>query len=195
MPLALTLHDAQRLHLAGRLEEAEAAYRSLSDGASTPELLYLHGTLLLERGDAVGAAALLGQAVALRPEWPEAYANLGTAFFRQQHLVEARTRYSAAIRLSPQDARYHASLAATFVHQGAPRDALAHCQTALSLDPECAQAHWNAALAHLELGEWGPGWCEYDWGFATGERTRRMYHEDGVTPEWTGKPGKSVVLH
>jgi tetratricopeptide (TPR) repeat protein len=196
MPTALTLDLAQRLHLDGRLAEAEAAYARLTgEGDPSAELLYLRGTLLLQQGQPARAVECLAECVRLRPEWAEAHANLGTAWFHLQRLPEARSAYERARVLAPGDARIAASLAATYVHAGTPEQALALAREALALDPEDASAHWNAALAHLELGQWQPGWAEYAWGFAAGERPLRTYDADGTTPEWDGAPGRTVVLY
>lgn len=207
MPTALTLDEAQRLHLDGRLAEAEAAYARLAEdlagGPASAELLYLRGTLLLQRERPGEAAACLDACVGLRPDWAEAQANLGTAWFRQQQLAPARRAYGRAWALAAQDnltaaptaARIAASLAATYVHGGTPQQALDWARTALALDPDNAAAHWNAALAHLERGQWAPGWAEYAWGFAAGERPLRTYDAAGTTPEWDGAPGRTVVLY
>jgi Tfp pilus assembly protein PilF len=197
----LTLAQAQRLHLDGRLAEAEAAYSALAQtqGVGTAsdraDLLFLQGTLLLQQGHAGEAVEFLSQAVQLNPERPEAFANLGTALFQRQKLPEAREAYLRAAALAPEEARIAASLAATYVNAGTPNEALRHARRALALDPDNASAHWNAALAHLELGEWAAGWAEYPWGFSVGDRPERQYDARGTLPEWDGAPDRTVVVH
>jgi len=193
---ASRLLQAQRWHLEGRWEEAGEAYRALqNESPDHPQLLYLHGTLLLQRGQPGVALHLLRAAVSAQPGFAQALANLGAASFQLGLLDQARRAYADAERLEPHNADVQASLAALYVNEGAPERVLAHARAALERQPDLAVAHWNSALAHLELGHWEDGWREFEWGFATGDRLRKRYAALGDPPPWNGGAGQRVLVY
>ena len=74
------MQTAIRHHQAGRLAEAERIYRQILDRQpGHAQALELLGALNLQRGRSDAAVVLIGRALALRPNWPEALSNRGKA--------------------------------------------------------------------------------------------------------------------
>ena len=83
------LADGQRHHAAGRLGEAEAAYRRALELAPThPNALHLLGVIALQVGKPAVAVELIGQAVAHAPRSPAFFSNLAIALRRVGGLVQ-----------------------------------------------------------------------------------------------------------
>ena len=102
-PLAVSAEDRALAFLQqGRLDEAEALYRGLIAGGNGTaihhgNLASIHGM----RGRLDAAIAELQIALELRPDYPEAWNNLGVALKQQGKLQAAIKAYSRATRLKP----------------------------------------------------------------------------------------------
>jgi hypothetical protein len=77
------------------------------------------------------------------------------------------------------------------VNVGTPEKALEIVNQAIEKDPQYALAHCNKALALLEMGKWGEGWDENEWGFTAKMRIRR----DLGVPYWDGTNGKTIAVY
>jgi tetratricopeptide (TPR) repeat protein len=87
----------------GDLEGARAAYEA--SAAADPEeadAMYNLGNLYLSHRAPDVAAYWFGRAVAVRPGWAQAHANLGSALWQMGRRQEAVTEYATAARLDPQ---------------------------------------------------------------------------------------------
>lgn len=94
------LADGQRHHAAGRLGEAEAAYRRALELAPThPNALHLLGVIALQVGKPAVAVELIGQAVAHAPRSPAFFSNLAIALRRVGRLGEAAAAGRQAVAL------------------------------------------------------------------------------------------------
>jgi len=76
------------------------------------------------------------------------------------------------------------------------QEALASLETALAKSPDFPEAHFEAALAHLTLGDFKAGWKAYEWRWKTGAFAdkRRAFRQ----PLWLGNAplaGKTILLH
>lgn len=92
----------------------------------------------LEAGDVAKAQSLLEQAVAINPEGPEAWINLGTVYVRQEKHAEAAKAYEKAASLEPENHTLLYNLGITYHQLG--REAVAAGDSA-------------AAAAHLDKAE------------------------------------------
>jgi tetratricopeptide (TPR) repeat protein len=99
------------------------------------------------------AVRFLTAAVALRPESPGAYLNLGVALANNGQSDEAIASYRKAIELDPRYAGAHNNLVNALVDKGRVDEAIASCRKALELDPKNAAAHLNLGNALRAKGQ------------------------------------------
>lgn len=89
-------------HQAGRLDEAQFAYRSLLElDAQSVDALHLLGVVALQKGEVDAAIDFIARAVALRPDVPEIQNNLGNALRTAGRDAEALARFERALALRP----------------------------------------------------------------------------------------------
>lgn len=89
-------------HQAGNFPAAEAGYRrALKIDSTCWEARYLLGTALLQHGEFAESVAVLQQAVATRPEIPDAGNNLGVAYKALGEWDKAVRAFEAAIQADP----------------------------------------------------------------------------------------------
>jgi predicted O-linked N-acetylglucosamine transferase (SPINDLY family) len=126
---------------AGRLAEAEAAYREVLDHErANPDALHLLGVVMARRGDARSAAELICRAIAARPNMPMFHNNLGNALADTNALEAAAEAYGRAVQLAPNYAEALANLGAVLAKLNDAAGAEAACRRALALVPHHRRA-------------------------------------------------------
>jgi tetratricopeptide (TPR) repeat protein len=91
-------------------------------------------------------------AVALRPQSPGVYVNLGTTLANKGDIEEALAAFQHAVRLKPDYAAAHSNIAYCFTCLGQPDQAMKECHEALRLKPDFPCALVNLADALLNKG-------------------------------------------
>ena len=148
----MTLPEAFNLalqhHQSGRLAEAESIYRQiLAADPRHAESLHFLGVIAHQVGRNDLAADLIRQAIALRPNFPAAYNNLGTALLAAdslnaaaEFLERAATSTDPAVR---QRALYNLGLALS--RSGDSAGAIASYRDALRSNPGDVNTHLSLA--------------------------------------------------
>jgi predicted O-linked N-acetylglucosamine transferase (SPINDLY family) len=99
---AALLGQAAALQRAGRLQDAEALYRTVLDSQpQNAQALEGLGVLLLDDNRAEAALTLLGLAVRFAPQRPEAHYNHGCALIKAGRLAQAAQCFERALELRP----------------------------------------------------------------------------------------------
>jgi predicted O-linked N-acetylglucosamine transferase (SPINDLY family) len=140
-------------HQAGRLAEAEAAYRKII--AAKPDFAPAYanlGVALLAKGARAEAAAAFREAIRLKSDYAEAHYNLGTALDVLGPPDEAAAAYRAAIAANPELVEAHSNLGNVLSAQGRLDEALACFRQALALAPERPGLHYNLGNALNDRG-------------------------------------------
>ncbi len=138
------VNAALQHHQAGRLSEAEAAYRGvLAVDSENTDALHFLGVIAYQRGKHEQAAEWISRALALNESNAPAHNNLGNAFEAQGRSDEAMACYRKAIALAPDHADAHINLGALLRARGELDEAIACYQRALLLSPENVTAHSN----------------------------------------------------
>jgi Flp pilus assembly protein TadD len=171
--------------LQGKLEESVEQYRrSLSLVPYNAEAWNNLAASLLSLRRHEEAAPCVEQALALAPDYAEAHNNRGNLLQALGRHEEAIACYGRALELKP---GYHAAydhLGLVMHAQGRLPEAVRCYSRALELAPDYAVAHMNRALARLQMGEFAPGWAEYEWRFACPEHPLPGHDQ----PVWDGSP-------
>jgi Tfp pilus assembly protein PilF len=141
------------------------------------------------------AIAALRSAIAIDPDIPEAWANLGNEFGNDDQYDEAMVCYQRALKLRPDYADAHCNLGALFQKTLPTLDpAIAAYEKAISLQEDFALAHWDLGLALLLRGDYPRGLPEYEWRWKTDTVVMpRKFPQ----PRWDGSDlaGKTILLY
>src|SRR6516164_466696 len=140
---------------AGRLRQAEAAYRQIlaTDPAHADAHINL-GAVLIALGRPAEAEASCREVVRLRPNNPKAHINLGNLLKVLGRLAEAEASYRQVVRLRPNDPEAHNNLGSLLVALRRPAEAEASCRELLRLRPNDPEAHINLGNVLHALNRW-----------------------------------------
>ena len=154
------LRDVMRVavdhHRAGRLDDAEAAYRHVVD-RSPGEAAAWHmlGLIASVRGDPAAAVDLIHRAVACRPDYPEAYFDLGKVYDAAGQPKDAAVAWAEAVRQRPTYANAHRQLGLGHSAAGRLDEAAAAFERFVALAPADAAGHASLGFTRLAQGRVG----------------------------------------
>jgi tetratricopeptide (TPR) repeat protein len=145
---------ADQHHRASRPHEAEAICKKiLAQAPNHPDALHLLGILQAQAGNLDVAEDLIGQAVHVRPEFAEAWANLGCVLVNHRKYDEAILVYSRLIQLRPTDGGPHYALGILWSELGRLDEAVGAFSRATQLQPDPADAHMRLGTLLRTLGQ------------------------------------------
>ena len=185
------------LHGAGRIEESIAQYRhALTLSPQHPEILYNLGNSYLACDRIADALASYDEALANNPSHVGARVNRGNVLLRFNRPMDALDSYEQALSLLPDHPQILTNRGHALRRLDRPEQALEGFATAIRKSPDFPEAHFEAALAHLSLGDFKAGWKAYEWRWKTGAFAdkRRSFRQ----PQWHGNmptAGKTILLH
>jgi len=141
---------------AGAFEEAarqlDRGIELLGQTADAAYPRYLRAKVYTEQSDVEKAAAQLKQAVGLRPDFAEAWSDLGEARKTLLDDAGALAAFERAVAISPEDAVAQTRLGLEYLHQGQAHVAVEHLQIAARLDPGNQTTLYDLQLALREDG-------------------------------------------
>jgi tetratricopeptide (TPR) repeat protein len=130
-------------------------------------------------------------AVALRPQSPGVYINLGDALREQGRLDEAVAAARRAIALMPEYATAYMNLGTALGQMGRLDEAVAALRKAIELKPDAAGAHGNLGTALDNLGRWEEAVASHSRAIALRPDHATLYHNLGVTLGKLGRPDEA----
>ena len=134
--------------------------------ATSPEnapALALLGMIAAHSNDPERGVELLERAVKLRPGVASWFANLSALYRMLYRMQDALNAGQEAIRLDPQNADHLVNLSLVYTDVDDREHAIACLLRALGLKPEHADGHLALGQNLLALGDFEPGWIEYEW--------------------------------
>jgi tetratricopeptide (TPR) repeat protein len=135
------------------LQDADgAAVATHATVAAQADQFLQHGIAAAGRGAGDEAIAWLQKAVALRPDFAAAQANLGLLLVALRRHAEAEPALGAAVALMPLDAALHNALGVAQEALQRYADAEKTYRAALQADPRLAEAHANLGNCLRRLG-------------------------------------------
>jgi tetratricopeptide (TPR) repeat protein len=160
-PAALVRAGAES-HRAGRIDDAERAYRealALEPGNALAD--HYLGVIATHRGDLGEAMPRLERTVAAHPDEPEFHVHLGLAYAASDRFDDAIACYRRALALAPEHTGALNNLGLALQEQNRREEAADAYRRALAVDPDAHRIRWNLAMARLSLGDRG-GWRDYE---------------------------------
>src|SRR5262245_51503292 len=154
-PMQARLSAAVAEHRAGKLAEAEVAYRGiLADEPDNPDALHLLGALKQQSGKAEEAISLVRRAIAAKPQSALYHNTLGIAYVATQAFDWAVEAFAKAIDLAPKYPDPHLHLGNLLRLKGRKEDAVSHFERAIALKPEFIEAHNNLGTLLIDMEQW-----------------------------------------
>ena len=131
------------------LPRLEAAVKRDSTNAKA---LYRLGIAYLDRDRATEAARMFQKAVISKPDYVEAWVNLGAAEDAEGHGGMARTHYRQALILRPDDEIAMCRLASSFYAVGIRDSAMEVLRTQIKKNPKSHCAYFTLGVAFADAG-------------------------------------------
>lgn len=128
-----------------------------------PPALALQGIIAALTNDPDRGVALLQRAIQLRPGNASWYAHLSSLCRITYRLEEAVAAGNESIRLDPNNADHLVNLSLIYVDVDDRQRAMACLLRALGLRHDHPDGHLAMAQNLLAMGEFEPGWMEYEW--------------------------------
>ncbi|HEY4041446.1 MAG TPA: glycosyltransferase family 9 protein [Rhodopila sp.] len=158
------LARAQAAAQAKRLNEASGICADvLAATPDHPAALALQGIVAGIAGDPEKGVVLLRRAIHLRPGNATWYAHLSSLCRSTYRMEEALAAGQESIRLDSNNAEHLINLSLVFVDMDQRERATACLLRALGLKHDHADGHLAMAQNLLAMGDFDPGWMEYEW--------------------------------
>jgi tetratricopeptide (TPR) repeat protein len=93
------------------------------------------------------------EAIAINPDFADAYLNRGVAYFEKGDFDQAIADYSKAIEFNPQFADAYSNRGVAYAVTGQYDQALVDLSKAIELDEDLARAHFVRGTLYSDLGE------------------------------------------
>lgn len=148
------LQKALEHHQAGRLPEAEQAYRALlRRRPSDPDALHYLGLAIFHLGRHEQGLASVQRSLRHAPTNPHAWNNLGNLLLLLDRLTESHAAYCRAIELAPQlhQAWYNRGVICRRLRRS--EEALTCFRRAVELSPRYEHAYESLGMLYYRLGE------------------------------------------
>jgi Flp pilus assembly protein TadD len=152
--LKASFEKATSLMQAGKLDEAEAEYRTLA--AAHPDVPQIHhnlAVLLTKKKDTAGAEAEYQKALEVRPDYTEGYAGLSNLYLTSGQGPKAVELLTKAVAARPQDASLQFQLGFAQFTTGQYEPAEAAFKAASTLDPANAEPYYYLGTIALTTGK------------------------------------------
>lgn len=154
MTIERAIQNAVEHHQAGRLSQAESAYRQiLAEQPDQPDIVHLLGVVAAQSGRANLACELIRRAIALRPKVANYHASLASALAGLGLMDEAIAARQLAVTLDPTDAGAHLRLGEDLMKKRRYDEAIRACRAALQFTPQLPAALFHIGLALQEKGQ------------------------------------------
>jgi len=181
------LTRAQAAAQAKRLNEAAGICSDvLVASPDHPAALALLGIISALQNDPERGIGLLERAIKLRPGNASWYAHLASLCRATYRMEQALVAGQESVRLDPGNADNLVNLSLIFVDVDDRERAIACLLRALGQKHEHADGHLALAQNLLAMGEFAPGWLEYEWRNETEAGKNTM--PKMTSAHWNGMP-------
>jgi tetratricopeptide (TPR) repeat protein len=187
---------------AGRAEEA-GNYVELLRHARTlvrryprqPRPYYVLGVALGKLGELDDAGASLGRAITLRPDFEDAWNNLGWVLNRQGRFAGAVVAFQAILKNDPTDAQAWCNLGGALAGQRRNPEAIAAYQKAVQLRPNYPEAHYNLGIAHAEQRQYVEAVEAFQTALKQNPQLADAWYNLGLVSQMQGQEEEAVVFY
>jgi Flp pilus assembly protein TadD len=134
--------------------EISATRKARADSAEFRALVWLfRGNQAYDGGEHEQAVQAYRESIRLKPDFAEAWYNLGFAYAKLGQYQQAVNPYREAIRLKPDDALAWYNLGNAYARLGQYQEAVQANREAIRLKQDDAEAWTNLGVAYFQLGQ------------------------------------------
>jgi len=144
-------------------------------------------------GDDEQAIADYDQAIALQPDYAEAYNNRGIAYGAKGDLAHAIADFDQVIALDRDDAEVYNNRGIAYAAKGDFARAIADYDQAIALKPDLAEAYNNRGTAYYDKGDLGRAIIDYDRAIALKPDLAEAYSNRGTAYYDKGDLGRAII--
>ncbi len=149
------INKAVKLHVVGRLDDAELLYKKvLGAQPNNPDALHLLGVVYFQKGELESSQELINKAIQKNPSNPDFHNNLGNTLRNSGQAAQAELSYRKALELDPNNVDAHANLAIVLRDLRQSDEAIKYCQKAIDLNPQIPQPFNTLGNLLYEKMDW-----------------------------------------
>jgi FkbM family methyltransferase len=154
VPIPDQINLAQQHYHAGRLVDAESAFRQVVEQEPQRVEAWFWLALIADQlGKPTESIAYYGEVLGRQPNSAEAHGNLGSVLLKVGRLEEAIAHHRQSLQFMPDNAKAHYNLAIALYQHHQVEDAIDHYRQAVALMPHYANAHHNLGMALYKQGK------------------------------------------
>ena len=166
--------------------------RNLSQREMIGIFLNNRGRAYYGKGKLDQAISDFKQALAINPNYAEAYNNRGVAHFHKGELDRAIKDYCQALRINPNYAKAYNNRGVVYCRKGIPGPAIRDYNRALKLNPNWAEAYYNRGLAYYDKGEFDKAIRDYDKTLVFNPHEAKVYCRRGLAYYGQGELDQAI---
>ncbi|HUL76948.1 MAG TPA: tetratricopeptide repeat protein [Vicinamibacteria bacterium] len=145
---------AVELQTAGKVDEAEAAYKAILEKApDVPEVYQNLGSVLAQKKDFTGAEAAFLKALELRPDSADVSTQLAKLYQENGHADKAMAIMEKSAGANPADAKAQFNRGIFLLNAYKNEEAAAAFEAALKADPNMAEAYFRLGAIMVGQGK------------------------------------------
>ena len=150
----IEINNLVKLFSKGRIQEVIDKIQLLNTNyPNIPLLFNILGVCHKKLGDLALASQMFERAISLKPDYAEAYYNLGTTLKHHGKLKNAVINFKKAIALFPDYPDAYNNLGNTLDELGQKKDAIKCYESLIAIRPDYAEGHYNLGTVLKKLGE------------------------------------------
>ena len=153
------------------------------------------GIALKEQGKLEEAIEAYNKALAIKPDYAEAYYNMGNALKDQGKLEEAIEAYNKALSIKPDYAEAYNNMGNALQDQGKLEEAIEAYNKALAIKPDYAEAYYNMGIALQEQGKLEEAIEAYNKALAIKPDYAEAYYNMGNALKEQGKLEEAIEAY
>lgn len=196
MSFDILFQNAMALHEAGRLDEAENAYRRLLETApENSDLLHLVGMIAAQKGAYDAAVPYLYKAVKAVPDAVPYRFTLACALQSAGHLNEALENYREILKRDPSLPDTYNNMGNIFLQKGDALEAERHFQKALEKNPSYAPSFINLGAMKRNSNDFDAALSFFDKAIAAAPEMADGYAQKALLLRENGRLDEALACY